>query len=91
MADDSIDYSLPGQSQQESLDLIGSTGKNDSSSPWFAGLISGVQSLGSTATGILGAVNKTGTKKTTPTNWVPFAVIGGAVLLLIVVLGAVRK
>ena len=88
--DDNSDpgYETGGDSQ--TLNLTGSTGKNDASSPW-GGILGAVNSLGTTAGSVYSAVNgkKPATKASTTPAWLIPAAIGG--VLLLVVLMVVRK
>jgi len=69
--------------------LTGTTGKNDSSSVW-GGIISGVGSLGNTAGGIYRALNPP-KAKTNTSNFLPFIIGGGLLLLVLVFVAMGRK
>jgi len=69
---------------QSSYNLTASTGRNDPNSILNSGTLNAVTSLTNNATSILGALSgqKKTTKAATKTNWLPFALAGGAILLV---------
>ena len=80
-----------GLTEDTGTNLSGDTGKNDPNSIWATGLLSGISSLTTSATNVLGALKKPAAAKPAATNWTIPLLIGGAVLVLLVVLGLARK
>lgn len=68
--------------------LEGSTGMNDSTSPWGAGLLQAVDVFGRTTTGILGAVrgNKSPVSKSAALSTSALLLLGAVVVALIFLL-----
>ena len=69
------------------VQLVGSTGQNDSSSPWGKGLLDSLGALSDSAGKIISATkgNKTAKPSTGIPQWAYLA-IGGGLLLLVVAL-----